>query len=182
MEFLILKFNAGRTAVASRFLPDVLDTSSTSPIHGMALLYALGYEDQLRGEEIIPASESESQVVQFFVSWMKQGAASDLPSHPGGLGTKHVMTSRVLGCKLVFEAEDDELNPFSLPSRRLLPLRLRFATRLSWNLDAISLKSMAVLNSGWRKMERFTRIRVLKTHSSRAMIRHSRTRCDPAAA
>ena len=160
-----------------RFLPDVLDKLDLQYAR-MALLYALGYEDQLRGEEIIPASESESQVVQFFVLWMKQGEASDLPSHPEGLGTKHVMTSRVLGCKLVFEAEDDNESIF-LAEQVLAATEALLATSLSSNLMPFreEYKVRIQLDKKWIGPPELS----FEDEFSRALIRHSGTRYDPAA-
>jgi hypothetical protein len=152
-----------------RFLPDVLDKLDLQYAR-MALLYALGYEDQLRGEEIIPASESESQVVQFFVLWMKQGEASDLPSHPEGLGTKHVMTSRVLGCKLVFEAEDDNESIF-LAEQVLAATEALLATSLSSNLMPFreEYKVRIQLDKKWIGPPELS----FEDEFSRALIRHS---------
>jgi hypothetical protein len=158
-----------------RFLPDVLDRLEL-PYSRMALLYALGYEDQLRSEEIIPESESESQVQQFFALWAKRRAVSDLPSRPQALGTKHVMISRVLGCKLVFEAQDDDESIF-LAEQILAATEALLATSLSSNLMPFREEYTVHIQTDkkWAGPPELS----FEDEFSRAVIKHSGTRPDP---
>ncbi len=158
-----------------RFLPDVLDQLDL-PYSRMALLYALGYEDQLRNEEIIPTSESENEVSQFFIGWTKQRAVSDLPSRPQALGTKHVMTSRVLGCKLVFRTEDDDESIF-LAEQVLAATEALLATSLSSNLMPFREEYTVRIqrDKKWQGPPELS----FEEEFSRAVIKHSGTRSDP---
>jgi hypothetical protein len=65
----------------------------------MALLYALGYEDRLRAEEVIPSEESSEAVIAFFNDWVTQPGLSDLPAIPEYLDKQLLeLRSSVLGC------------------------------------------------------------------------------------
>lgn len=93
------------------FLPHVLERFR---LHASwtALLYALGYEDELRNENAIPPDESPEDVVAFFDKWLTQPAAGDLPAAPEFLDKQTLeLRSGVLGCDLVMSVpnKDDSL-------------------------------------------------------------------------
>jgi hypothetical protein len=94
-----------------QYLPDVLEDLDLE-ISRMALLYALGYEDQLRKEGLIPESETEERVREFFVKWLRQPASADLPQRLVGTAGKTTFVSNVLGCRLKFEVDDDDESIF----------------------------------------------------------------------
>jgi hypothetical protein len=81
-------------------LPDVLGQLGLDRSR-MALLYALGYEDELRAEGYIPEGERAEQVLEFFEKWVTQPASSDLPTAPDpSSGAQIILRSSVLGCDL----------------------------------------------------------------------------------
>ena len=86
------------------FLPSVLEKLHLDA-SWMALLYALGYEDRLRSEKMVPADRDQKATSEFFLQWLKQPAADDLPEKPEFLQGRTVsLISVVLGCKIVVEA------------------------------------------------------------------------------
>jgi hypothetical protein len=158
-----------------RFLPDVLDKLDF-PYSRMALLYALGYEDQLRSEESIPASESEDQVSQFFALWMEQPVASDLPPRPQALGGRQVMISHVLGCRLVLDAEDND-ESILLAEQVIAAAEALLATSLDSNL-------MPFREEYTIRIERDNKLvgppeLSFEDEYSQAVIKHSGTQPDP---
>jgi hypothetical protein len=89
------------------FLPPVLEKYGLFN-SWMALLYALGYEDQLRAEDVIPESESPEAVKEFFQRWLNQPAKKDIPSQPQiFLGTEVTLHSYVLGSHIIVEASNN---------------------------------------------------------------------------
>ncbi len=71
----------------------------------MALLYALGHENYLQTEGIIPESESSETMRDLFVRWLDQPANDDLPEQPEFLlGEKILLRSFVLGCEVIVDA------------------------------------------------------------------------------
>jgi hypothetical protein len=80
------------------FLPTLLDRFGLD--HSwMALLYALGYEDYLRSENMFPKNESPDDVRDFFLMWNRQPAATDLPDLPELMSDVRLsIQSHVLGC------------------------------------------------------------------------------------
>jgi hypothetical protein len=106
LALLLLKADLAEL-MTLRFLPDVLDRLDL-PFSRMALLYALGYEDQLRKEGSIPESESSEALLSLFCDFMKQSAVSDLPLRPTALEAGEVsFVSPVLGCRILARAEAD---------------------------------------------------------------------------
>jgi hypothetical protein len=89
------------------FLPEVLDELEL--YHSwMALLYALGHEDYLLTENVIPAGESEEEVRAFFWRWVSQPVADDLPARPIFLAEDTVtLRSNVLGCEIMVGASNN---------------------------------------------------------------------------
>jgi hypothetical protein len=81
-------------------LPDML--GNLNYVHSrIALLYALGYENQLREEGWLPSNEDDSSVHDFFEKWVQQPAIEDLPSQPQQTAeSKVIFRSVVLGCEL----------------------------------------------------------------------------------
>lgn len=93
------------------YLPRILDELGFA-YSRMALLYALGYEDRLRSEGIIPTEESPEAVLDLFGKWLDQPASKDLPDYPELMhGDKVILRSFVLGCEVIVEAAN---NPSSL--------------------------------------------------------------------
>jgi hypothetical protein len=74
----------------------------------MALLYALGHEDRLRADGLIPDTESAESVRDLFAKLVRQPGADELPLHPElGLQAAVTLRSSVLGCELRVEAAND---------------------------------------------------------------------------
>ena len=94
-----------------QYLPDVLERLDLE-LSRMAVLYALGYEEKLRTDGLIPESETSDDVHNFFVKWLDQPAGKDLPERLVGTVGKMRFVSRVLGCNLEFQAEDDNESIF----------------------------------------------------------------------
>ena len=89
------------------FLPYVLERLQFDA-SWMALLYALGYEDHLRSEAVIPEDEEQSAVSDFFLQWIKQPAANDLPYKPELMReTKVRFSSVILGCRIEVESANN---------------------------------------------------------------------------
>jgi hypothetical protein len=106
LGILLLKAGPGELESLG-FLPDVLDELE---LHNswMALLYALGHEDYLRAENVIPAGESQEDVRTFFSRWLRQPAADDLPAKPDLLCDDTVtLRSNVLGCEVFVESANN---------------------------------------------------------------------------
>ena len=90
------------------FLPQVLEDLGFK-YSRMALLYALGHEDQLRKEGIIPAEESPEAVQDLFKKWLEQPANEDLPHRPELMrGDKVILRSYVLGCEVIVEVANNQ--------------------------------------------------------------------------
>ncbi len=112
-----------------QYLPDVLERLGLD-LSRIALLYALGYEDKLRSEGLLPEGETSDQVREFFIKWFKQPAAADLPEHLVGTVGKMSFVSNVLGCRLKLVVEDDNESIF-LSERLLGAIEALLATSLS---------------------------------------------------
>lgn len=112
-----------------QYLPDVLERLGLD-YSRIALLYALGYEDQLRSEGIIPEGEDPEQAREFFIKWFDQPAAADLPERLVGTVGKMTFPSIVLGCRLKLVVEDDNESIF-LSERLLGAIEAILATSLS---------------------------------------------------
>jgi hypothetical protein len=81
-------------------LPDKLELVGLQ-MSRIALLYSLGYEDELRREGTIPEEDDSEAVLDLIRKWAKQPAGLDLPSKPVlGEGEQVVLRSRVLGCEI----------------------------------------------------------------------------------
>jgi len=90
----------------SKCLPLVLQDFGL-PHSRMAILYALGHEDVLRAEGLIPETESREDVRQFFGEWNGQPASRDLPDRPMfGLRSDVELKSFVLGCEITVTASN----------------------------------------------------------------------------
>lgn len=126
----ILFLKAEPSALRSlQSLPDVLGQLGLERSR-MALLYALGYEDELRTEESIPEGESPRQVLEFFEKWATQPASSDLPTAlelPSG--GEVVLHSSVLGCDVKARAANN-LHSISVAEHVLSALEALLATSL----------------------------------------------------
>lgn len=96
----------------------------------MALLYALGYEDALREQGVIPEDEDTDAVRGFFAKWATQPAAADLPDRPGLLAEDAtVLRSCVLGCEVTVHT-DGSLRSLFLGEQILGALEGLLATSL----------------------------------------------------
>jgi len=94
-----------------QYLPDVLEALGLE-ISRIALLYALGYEEQLRIEGQIPATESPEDFREFFLKWLNQPGGDDLAERLVGVAGKMTFVSCVLGCRLRVVVEDDNESIF----------------------------------------------------------------------
>jgi len=85
------------------FLPCVL--KSRGLIHSwMAVTYALGHEEYLREEKVIPSGQSSEEVVDFFDKWVIQPASRDVPEKPELLQHSEVVLSTfIIGCHVTIE-------------------------------------------------------------------------------
>jgi hypothetical protein len=111
-----------------QFLPDVLEAIGLE-ISRIAVLYALGYEEQLRIEGQIPESESPEDLRSFFIKWLNQPARDDVPQRLVGITGKMTFVSHVLGCSVKFVAEDDNESIF-LAERLLAAIEALLSTSL----------------------------------------------------
>jgi hypothetical protein len=130
----ILLLKAGLWELESLdFLPDVLDELELH--HSwMALLYALGHEDYLRAENVIPTGQSQEDVLTFFSKWASQPASDDLPAKPNLLhGDTVTLRSNVLGCEVVVDSANN-LESIHLGETILGALEAFLATSLSAEL------------------------------------------------
>lgn len=88
-------------------LPPVLEQANLIT-SWMALLYALGYEDYLRSEKVIPEDDTPDATRDFFYLWLNQPASKDLPDQPElYLENKVTLHSYVLGCDVVIDASNN---------------------------------------------------------------------------
>jgi hypothetical protein len=128
LGILFLKANPAELS-SLQSLPDVLGQLGLDRSR-MALLYALGYEDELRSEESIPEGESPRQVLEFFEKWATQPASSDLPTAPElPSGGEVVLHSSVLGCDVRARAANN-LHSISVAEHVLSALEALLATSL----------------------------------------------------
>ncbi len=110
LGLLLLKTGIGELKLLD-YLPRTLDELGFA-YSRMALLYALGHEDRLRADGIIPTDESPEAVLDLFGKWLDQPASKDLPDCPELMhGEKITLRSFVLGCEVIVEAAN---NPTSL--------------------------------------------------------------------
>ncbi|WP_447978222.1 hypothetical protein [Candidatus Nitrospira bockiana] len=111
------------------FLPEVLERLQL-PYSRMAVMYALGYEDQLRAEKLIAETEEAQAVLQFFVEWADQLSANDFYSRPELFQLPVVrLESFVLGCKITIETTNN-LASIQLGETVLAALEALLATGL----------------------------------------------------
>lgn len=88
-------------------LPDTLEDLNLVYAR-MALLFALGHEQDLRDEGNIPSSEDQNAVQAFFERWQDQRVAEDLSCQPILVdGTTSHFQSIILGTELVVEAPNN---------------------------------------------------------------------------
>lgn len=111
--FSILLLKADLPGLESMcFLPPVLENLGLN--HSwMTLLYALGYEDLLRSEGVIPESEGSEAIQELFGQMTRHPAAQDLPDRPELLdGESITLRSYVLGCAVAVHADNSLLSLF----------------------------------------------------------------------
>lgn len=74
----------------------------------MAILYVLGYEERLREEHFIPATEDANAVRGFFQQWVTQPASNEAATNPEFLARNSIkLSSIVLGCEFVVECSNE---------------------------------------------------------------------------
>jgi hypothetical protein len=89
------------------FLPNVLDKMGLVN-SWMALLFALGHEEHLRQEKVIPNNQSSEDVLTFFDKWITQPASRDIPNSPDLLySTEVTMDTFIIGCHLIIETSNE---------------------------------------------------------------------------
>ncbi len=116
-----------------RFLPDIFDGAGLQ-LSRMCLLYALGYEDLLREEGTIPATETPEEVREFFTTLVKHPGSADLPDRPVGLGGSGMtLISRVIGCTFTVHTEDDDQS-LQFAERILAAVEAMLATSLEFDV------------------------------------------------
>lgn len=104
LGILILKADIWQLKVMVA-LPDVLEKLGLH-FSALALLYALGHEDQLPPEFVAQAPEGGT-VRDFFMRWRGQPASDEIAASPQlGEGRTVALTSRVLGCRINLESEN----------------------------------------------------------------------------
>jgi len=92
------------------FMPAVLKELQL-PHAYLALMYALGYEEELRSDGWIPHEETAETVRAFFDTWLDQPARGDLPSKPILLvEPATTLHSVVLGCQIIAECATNALS------------------------------------------------------------------------
>jgi hypothetical protein len=115
------------------FLPGVLEKLQLD-YSWMALLYALGYEDRLRAEGVIPEEEDLRAVREFFSKWLAQPAAKDLPAKLELMrGLKIRFHSVIIGCEIEVEATNNLASIF-LSETILSALEAFLATGMNKNV------------------------------------------------
>jgi len=93
-------------------VPAVLEQLQLDPAW-MALLYALGYEDRLRSEKVIPEDESAESVLEFFDKWANLPTNGEVLYPPQFLETQTLeLRSNVLGCEVVVAVPNNNRSLF----------------------------------------------------------------------
>jgi hypothetical protein len=114
-------------------LPRVLDRLNLQ-FSWTALIYALGYEDRLRAEKVLPADESSEEVLAMFSEAIKKTEPGDLSLAPEFLDRRKVeLQSSVLGCNITIEAPNENRSLF-LAEAILSALEAFLATSLNSTL------------------------------------------------
>ena len=104
LGILLLKADVWQLKALQR-LPDVLEHLGLH-FASVALLYALGHEDQLPAELHKMVSDGESPH-DFFRTWLKQPAAEQVAAAPWlGEGRTVSLSSQVLGCAVTVESQN----------------------------------------------------------------------------
>jgi hypothetical protein len=86
-------------------LPDVLERLGL-PGASITLIYALGYEEELRDEGLCQAWGDED-LHAIFLKWHNQPALEDLPERPSLYDRQKVtLSSTILGCQITVESEN----------------------------------------------------------------------------
>jgi len=81
-------------------LPDVLDAIRL-PLASVALLYALGHEDE------IPDDTGGKKPLEFFQRWLHQPVAKSIPPRPELYDSDtSILTSRIAGCRFTIDTEN----------------------------------------------------------------------------
>jgi hypothetical protein len=111
------------------FLPHLLDARGLI-YSRMALLYALGHEEQLRTEGTIPEIETAESVRDLFSEWVSQPGGSDLPDDAELLVESGVtLRSYVLGCEVLVKTANNRTS-MDLAETLLAALEALLATSL----------------------------------------------------
>jgi hypothetical protein len=92
------------------FLPPILETFGLYN-SWLTLLYALGHDDYLRSQGVIPENETPESLRALFLKGHDQPAYNDLPEQPQLQdGEKVTLRSFVLGCQVAVQALNNEVS------------------------------------------------------------------------
>jgi hypothetical protein len=115
------------------FLPHILENFGLYN-SWLTLLYALGHEDYLRSQGVIPENETPESLRALFLKGHTQPAYNDLPEQPQLQdGEKVTLHSFVLGCEVTVQAANNEVS-ISLAETILGILEALLATSLEGDL------------------------------------------------
>jgi hypothetical protein len=94
------------------FLPHILEKLGLYR-SWLTLLYALGHEDYLRSQGMIPENETSEGLRELFLKGNTQPAYNDLPEQPHLQdGDKITLRSFVLGCEVTVQAANNDVSIF----------------------------------------------------------------------
>ena len=114
-ELMNFDFALGVLLLKTDFF-DLKNTSALPQVLGrlnlefswIALLYALGYEDRIRAENVLPVDECSEDVLATFSEAIKKTEPGDLSLAPEFLDRRKVeLQSSVLGCNITIEAPNE---------------------------------------------------------------------------
>lgn len=92
---------------ALELLPDILARLDLE-MPRLAVLYALGHEEQVNNEGFAEAPKNPKEMLDFFERWQDQPAREDIPSEPSlGEGARAIVRSIILGAEFVIDCPND---------------------------------------------------------------------------
>lgn len=167
-------------------LPDCLERLGNFTAR-MALLFALGHEQELRTEGTIPATETADTVQSFFEQYQDQPAAKDIPRHPILVsGETTLLKTIILGAELRIEISNNFAS-FAIAESLLgvfeafmatsnvndvLPFRECVSIRLKPSEDVVSLSPVNFPEgAGWAEVTHPTEFRFTTADEWKSFIR-----------
>lgn len=94
----------------------------------MAILYALGHEEELRAQGALPEEIAESDILNLFNDWTHDDAMKGLPRNPNLMMASHVeLQSVILGCRIKIRVANND-NSIALGEMILSALESYLAT------------------------------------------------------